>query len=246
MLWAHVSMVWVQLQAYFDLLDMIDFEYVINLSGADYPLKTPSVMSKALKRLPGYNWVWWSDDPQENTLRLEFLWHCRDQPGVVDGRCTYTDQVEGYRAFLLQDLFPVQYKSSQWMILTKQTVEYLRSSESLRLLLLWSEHSSTPDETFMTAVLASSPFRTRTLRDPKRLMKWNHEAHPHTWTAKDEELIRSNADAFFFIRKVDTDSDIELKWILDDVRSEGRIAEPLVHKYQPHIDGIVPVDKYEG
>lgn len=35
--WAHISLIWVELRAFFDLLDLIQFEYIINLSGTDYP-----------------------------------------------------------------------------------------------------------------------------------------------------------------------------------------------------------------
>jgi hypothetical protein len=43
-IWGHISLVWMQLSGFWELLDIADWDYVINLSAFDFPLrKTPEI-----------------------------------------------------------------------------------------------------------------------------------------------------------------------------------------------------------
>ena len=241
-IWAHVSIVWTQLWGFFELLDRIDFEYVINLSGSDYPLKSTSTMLAALDKMPNHNWVWWAPNSNNILYRLVWMWHCRVKNGDPEGLCDFANKVQGQREFQLWDIFPVHRKSSQWVILTKSTIERLRSSKGLRLLLLHMEHSSIPDESLFSLFISGSAKDTPiTNRDPKRLMSWNHGPHPHTFSIMDTKTILAEQSAFFFIRKVDTVSDPQLKQLLDSIRQKGQMDRLPVHIYNPD-SGIIPID----
>ena len=241
--WAHVSLIWVEIRAFFDLLDLISFAYVINLSGADYPLKSAKTIYKTLERKGGSNWMWWSTD-YKNSWELDTRWynmyHCREHGGTSQGRCSITTEINGYREFDgYKDLFPRLFKTSQWLILHRSSVEYLRSSESAKLLLMHAEHTLMPDEIFFSTFFAASPFNAKTYRDPKRLMFWNGGSHPYDWTGEDKAVIKSWAKHFMWIRKVDVIRDPELKKVLDDVRQKDKMSNRIVLKYH---GGIIPVD----
>ena len=244
--WGHISLIWTEIRAFFDLLDLISFDYVINLSGADYPLKSTKTIYEHLEKKPRSNWVWWRNDGGKNTdeVRWRFLnmFHCQSQAAVGDGACrfTYPALEKGYREFDgYKDVFPQLYKTSQWMILHRSAVEELRSSEAAKLLLMHSEHTLIPDEMFFATFLASNSVNQRTFRDPKRLMYWRGGSHPYDWTGADEKLIKDCQSHFLWIRKVDVVGDTKLKKLLDDVRRDDTMSDRMVLKYK---EGIIPVD----
>ena len=47
-LWGHISLVWMQLNGFFELLDLADWDHVINLSASDYPLRSSMDIHKWL------------------------------------------------------------------------------------------------------------------------------------------------------------------------------------------------------
>ena len=242
--WGHISLIWTEIRAFFDLLDLISFDYVINLSGADYPLKSAKTIYQHLEKKPRSNWVWWRNDGGKNTAELEWrfhnMFHCQSQ-GVQEGQCGYYPALwQGYREFDgYKDVFPQLYKTSQWMILHRSTVEDLRSSEAAKLLLMHSEHTLMPDEMFFSTFLASNSINQRTFRDPKRLMYWFGGSHPYDWTRADEQLIKDWQSHFLWIRKVDVIRDPKLKQLLDNIRRNDTMSDRMVLKYK---EGIVPVD----
>lgn len=241
--WAHVSLIWVEIRAFFDLLDLISFDYVINLSGADYPLKSAKIIYNHLERKSGSNWMWWSTD-YKNSWELDTRWynmyHCREYGGTWEKRCFFTNSIHGYREFDgYKDLFPRLFKTSQWLILHRTAVEYIRSSEAAKLLLMHAEHTLMPDEIFFSTFLAASPFNAKTYRDPKRLMFWNGGSHPYDWSSEDSGIIKRWAKHFMWIRKVDVIGDPNLKQTLDGIRRKDKMSNRIVLKYN---GGIIPVD----
>jgi len=241
--WSHVSLVWVEVRAFFDLLDLIRFDYVINLSGMDYPLKSAKTIYEHLNKKPGSNWIWWSTE-DKNMWQLDYrvhnMFHCREHRFEWASRCVFSPEPHGWREFDgFKDLFPRLYKTSQWMILHHSAVSYLRKSEAAKLLLMHSEHASIPDEMFFSTFYAASPFGGRTYRDPKRLMYWDGGSHPYEWTSNDEAVVRAWAYHFLWMRKVDVVGDPKLKEILDDIRAKDVMSSQIVLHYE---GGIIPVD----
>jgi hypothetical protein len=241
--WSHVSIVWVEMRAFFDLLDLISFDYVINLSGSDYPLKSADTIFRHLEKKPGSNWMWWMDAlPGQMDWRIKTMYHCREYQGQWAKKCVFTDPPHGARSFEgYKQLFPKIWKTSQWVILHRSSVEYLRSSEVGKLLLMHSEHMVIPDEYFFPTLFAATPLVERTYRDPKRLMFWTGEPHPYEWKKEDASVIKAWAKHFLWIRKVDLSTDPELKGLLDDIRREDQMSNRMVVKYNEG-RGVIPVD----
>jgi Core-2/I-Branching enzyme len=238
--WSHVSIVWVEMRAFFDLLDLISFDYVVNLSGSDYPLKSADTIFRHLERRPGSNWMWWMDAIHgQMEWRILSMFHCR---GQWETKCVFGDLEYGARSFDgYQQLFPKIWKTSQWIILHRSSVEYLRSSEAGKLLLMHSEHTNIPDEYFFPTLFAATPLVERTYRDPKRLMVWTGELHPYEWKVEDAGVIKAWAKHFLWIRKVDLSTHPELKILLDDIRREDKMSNQMVVKYNEG-RGVIPVD----
>jgi Core-2/I-Branching enzyme len=234
---AHVSLLWVEIRAYFDLLDLIDFDYIINLSGLDYPLKSPQAIHTALNRIPRSNWIWWTEEPEQTPYRTEGIFYCEDKDPL---KCSSLSISHGWRSWeSINDLFPHRYKSSQWTILHKTAVEYLRNSEAGKLLLMWAENMDCPDEMILATFLAASPFVNQTYRDPKRLIWWSAGTwHPKFWHSTDKHSIETWQDHFFWIRKVDIVDDPDLKNNLDEIRRRDVISELAVVSF---VDRIIPV-----
>jgi hypothetical protein len=85
--WSHISLLWVEIRAFFDLLDLISFDYVINLSGSDYPIKSAITIYQHLQRRPGSNWIYWNDGGhlRQTDYRLDNMFHCagRNSSGIA-------------------------------------------------------------------------------------------------------------------------------------------------------------------
>lgn len=63
-IWGHVSIVHAQIQGFFELIDLADWEYVINLSAYDWPLKKSSDIYNVLKENGTSSWIEYWKDPE--------------------------------------------------------------------------------------------------------------------------------------------------------------------------------------
>ena len=234
---AHISLLWIEIRAFFDLLDLIDFDYIINLSGSDYPLKSAETIYRACQRLPGSNWLWWDTKSRQISGRTEYMYYCAKDDSQF---CSFSEAInKEFRSWeSMSDLFPTRYKSSQWVILHRTAVEYIRSSEAGKLLMMWAESTQCPDEMVLATLLGASPLVNQTYRDPKRLLRWLPWGwHPYEWQKEDRGVIETWQDHFLWIRKVDVTKEPELKEILDDIRRRDELSNLAVVSF---MDGIAP------
>ncbi|KAJ3083520.1 hypothetical protein HK102_001032 [Quaeritorhiza haematococci] len=68
--WGMSSLVFVQLEGFFKLLDLARWDYVVNLSGHDYPLRSARYVNKYLQRRPDRLWIHHWEDDQTATQRI--------------------------------------------------------------------------------------------------------------------------------------------------------------------------------
>jgi hypothetical protein len=63
-LWGHSSLVFTQLSGFWELMDMADWDFIINLSTYDYPLKSNNVIHEILSRdeYKDRNWIEYSEE----------------------------------------------------------------------------------------------------------------------------------------------------------------------------------------
>ncbi|KAJ3379125.1 hypothetical protein HDU92_006899 [Lobulomyces angularis] len=125
--------------------------------------------------------------------------------------------------FLKNDFFPV--KHSQWMILTKEFIDFIRTDQKVLLFLAWTEHTWVSDEFFFGMVaLYSHP--DKIINDNKRFINFKDktEKHPIWLNYNTSSLFLkkttnftkdNNQNNFFWFRKVKISQDIDLKNAVD-------------------------------
>ncbi|KAJ3212040.1 Xylosyltransferase 2 [Dinochytrium kinnereticum] len=67
-LWGHASLVNIEVSGFWELLDLADWDFVINISGLDYPLRHSREIYRvmSLKKNKGREFIsWWEDTSQE-------------------------------------------------------------------------------------------------------------------------------------------------------------------------------------
>lgn len=207
--WGHVSLVWMELSGFWELLDLADWDHVINLSVADYPLRRSREIARLLGR-NGYRdfsfigtWI----DSKDLAVRI-FRPHLpqADRPDV-DLSMRDVSHLVGLRSPPYADWS--LWKCHQWMILTRDFVSHLRTDAEALHLLAFMEHAYIPDETFFCQVAVNHPhFREKLIPHNKRFHEFGRgTSHPHVlstdWVHKfpEQEEVGAEPD-FFFVRKV--------------------------------------------
>ncbi|KAJ3413218.1 hypothetical protein HDV05_008278 [Chytridiales sp. JEL 0842] len=209
-MWGHISLVWMQLNGFWELYDLADWEYVINLSAFDYPVRKSREIHRVLKKEGGgkrsYIEFWVESTPEyvERVVRPHLPhkdFRIKKHPGVFE-----LDEV-GY-------MYPPHSywhlcKQSQWMILTREMVSELRKSQESMEHLAYAEFSWIPDESFFCQVLTNVPtYSQKVINSKKRFLYfYPKQAHPAILTMDWRHLFpeeeKGATPANFFLRKVD-------------------------------------------
>ncbi|TPX68329.1 hypothetical protein SpCBS45565_g03205 [Spizellomyces sp. 'palustris'] len=246
--WGASSIVFGQLQGFFTLMDLADWDYVINLSGYDYPVRSSKAIHAILERDPGKAYIehWYDSEIEWRLERPFFLTRSRTS--------VRTPSTAPERRFPLDHRFR-SIKHHQWMILPRAFVQYLRSSQDAHDLLAWSEHSWIPDESYfgMVALAKSSAeggWSDKVINDCKRFIYFEKGAlHPIWLKNGDEGKLEPGgkvevslplnstqlADAskrpreFFFVRKINSLWEKGIRQWMDDRRREvdGALKEEI-------------------
>ncbi|KAJ3259785.1 hypothetical protein HDU77_001654 [Chytriomyces hyalinus] len=237
--WGHGSIVWAQMNGFFELQDLAEWDYVINMSASDWPMRKSREISRVLKQ-PEYLGKsliqYWPDDFSFSRRLLPHL-HIR-HPKFHDITVWHMNQIG-----IMVPPFPRWrvVKHHQWMILARNFVEHLRSSDQVALALAYWEHMLIPDESFFGTVFVNTPqFSHRILNTNKRFLKFAKQpaSHPETITTKHfkdiGKQLRGEDPKYFFMRKVNhtlNTTDALLDWVanyhirrhLGDDRSYGML-----------------------
>lgn len=189
-----------------------DWKYFINLSGQDYPIKSKKYIQQALDQAWPLNFIRvWSFDrirqlePDDPHLRKQVsieLWG-------VNKRLPFS---------LPSTKLDVNYKGSQWHMLTRPFCEWLVSNPIAHRLRTYFRHSVCPDETYFQAAIMNSPFRDLRTEDSGRLFVF---PGPKTLDVTDLPAIFASEN--LFARKFDAAVD---RNVLD--RIAGTYGYPVV------------------
>eukprot|EP00842_Homolaphlyctis_polyrhiza_P003002 jgi/Hompol1/3702/HPOL_000837-RA len=228
-IWGHSSLVFTQLSGFWELLDMADWDYIVNLSNYDYPLKRNRDMHRFLMTDAnrGKNFIeHWAqtDDLAERFYRAHI--------GLADYSSLYHPQGLGVTSWP----FPRwrAFKHHQWMIVTPDLIKHLRSDIDALNFLAFQEHTYIPDESYFATVLLNSPqFRDTVVNDAKRYLRFGtiDAAHPSWLGYKDRHLFPpgESEPSFYFIRKINVlGNEFQeaklLKWIEDNHMNAPQIT----------------------
>ncbi|KAJ3162744.1 hypothetical protein HDU86_003717 [Geranomyces michiganensis] len=241
--WGASSIVFGQLEGFFTLMDLADWDYVINLSGYDYPVRSTKAIHAILERDPGKVYIEHWSDP-ETEWRLERAFFLSKSQTAVRTPTAAPD-----RRFALDHRFRAM-KHHQWMILPRAFVQHLRQSQDAHDLLAWSEHSWIPDESYfiMVALAHVSGWANRIVNDCKRFIYFEKDAlHPIWLKNGDQHKLERGAAVeislpgslasgggngttvktereFFFVRKINSLWEKELRAWMDEKRDLVDVA----------------------
>ncbi|KAJ3107254.1 hypothetical protein HDU96_007962 [Phlyctochytrium bullatum] len=208
--WAHVSLVWIQLNGFWEILNLADVKHLINLSANHYPLRRGREIGRVLAQdaFRGRSFVsYWGD-----------YWHIagRTARPHIRRNESFNKHLTVFHPEETELMFPPYphakaCKQHQWMILSRSAVEFLRNSSEVLMQLAYSEFTFIPDESFFCSVLLTFyPDRNLILNDNKQLIIFPRASpHPRFLDESDSRFIGGGEGikehenpTYFFVRKV--------------------------------------------
>lgn len=218
------SMIQAELDAMEFLLNVnAEWDYFINLSGEDYPLKSQNIIRKFLSANMGKNYLCYYD---QKSYRPDTLQRIQNH---------FTELAYKISSFIYKRDFMkgvVPYIGGKWLIFTRDTCSFLINNKRVMDFEDYYLHTFLPAESFFQTVLMNTVFNNIIVNDDKRAFIekafFNRKQNTEHFI---ESLQSSN---YLFIRKVNhkTDENI-LKYIrenynaalpeIDEVERELRI-----------------------
>ncbi len=246
--WGGYSMVDVELKGIRKLLKIsAKWDFFINLSGQDFPLKSQSVIKDFLRQNKGRSFIKIADQVKmrPNTLNRINNYFSESDNGFLG---------TPFKRLFLPKMTP--YIGGQWKILSRDCCEFIVSSPKVAKFRKFYRNTLIPDEGFFQTVLMNTSYTGKIINDDKRAIVWipdvnsrsyskNSTANstesliasgkiklrPKTFITKDFSfLLASNA---FFARKFDENIDLT---IFDLLESNLQIPKSRLFRRQPEIE----------
>ena len=199
---------WSQCRVVFSALnrlcaDNLQWDYFINLSGQDYPIKPIGYIQEWLEKHRGANFI--DARPIDTlkprlrgTVRRRYQWLAIEFPGRV-------------RRFPIPlspfNHFQIRYYGSAWYIISRELCNWLIKSDAEVRISRRFRHTHSPDEFFMQDLIMASPYAETVVSEDRRFHIFRGQ-HPIILTMDHyETLMQSKA---LFARKFDPKVDEEI------------------------------------
>ena len=177
--YAHITRLNADLNCIADMLKSdVKWEYVINLCGQDFPLKTNYELVMELKALNGSNMLESSRPSELKKQRFVFQYELRNMPYEYQKLPVKTTRAKGAAPHSIE-----VFIGSAYFVLSRDFVTFVTTSPVAKDFLAWSNDTYSPDEHFW-ATLVRVPgvpghiLRTHNditdLQSKTRLVKWNY------------------------------------------------------------------------
>ena len=199
--WGGYSMVQAELNGMNYLLKLnLEWDFFINLSGQDYPLKSQKIIREYLTKNKGNNFLKIAD---QLVVRPETMNRIENHfTETADGFSEIT-----YKRAYLKDVVP--YIGGQWMILTRQCCEFICNSGEAKKFEDYYKNTLIADESFFQTVLMNTSFDVVLINDDKRAIIWipdgDIKLRPKTFTEDDVKFLLEGNN--LFARKFDDNID---------------------------------------
>ncbi|MCX8526081.1 beta-1,6-N-acetylglucosaminyltransferase [Chryseobacterium formosus] len=200
-IWGGYSMVQAELDGMKYLLKMNKkWDYFINLSGQDFPLKSQEIIKNFLSKNNGKNYIKIAD--QE-----------KSRPETMNRIENYFEELEDkisdktHKRDFMKGVIP--YIGGQWMILTRNCCEFITNNIEVKKFEDYYFNTLIADESFFQTVLMNTSFAGTLINDDKRAIIWipdgDIKLRPKTFTQTDLGfLLEGN---HLFARKFDNNVD---------------------------------------
>lgn len=186
----------------------IDFDYVVLLTGQDYPIKSNDAIQRFFEENRGSSFMshsalpspWWS--PRGGLDRIEH-WHLR-----VYGKHV---QLPWKRAFP-RPLRP--FGGGAYWSLSRECVEYVSDFVAARPDVVdFFKHVDIPDEIFFQTLVMNSRLSDTVVNDNLRYIDWSRGRRPAILETRDFPRLAESPK--LFARKFDTTHDAEILELID-------------------------------
>ena len=193
----------------------VDFDYLILLTGQDYPIKSNAFIDRFFHKHRGRSFMLYDSLPTE-------WWSPRGGLGRIEYRHL---RFYGHHVRLpLKRPFPKglkPYGGGAYWCLSREAVEYVSRFTSERAdVVAFFKHVDVPDEIFFQTVLINSEMRESVVNDHLRYIDWTRGVRPAVLEVRDFERLRESPK--LFARKFDVHHDEEILDLIDrELLSDG-------------------------
>jgi hypothetical protein len=209
-IWGGYSLIDTELLGIQELLKMsTNWEFFINLSGQDFPLKSQKEIRAFLEKNRGREFI---KIMEQRTFRTDTLYRIQNIVLEIGNRIIRTPFKRPY----LRKTTP--YIGNQWMILSRKFCEFVSDNPEVNRFKRFYRFTFIPDEGFFQTVLMNTSYQASIVNDDKRTIDWvpsgNIKLRPRNFTLKDERyLMHSNG---LFARKFDESVDSKILSALEN------------------------------
>lgn len=198
-------MVNVELNGIKKLLNLwLNWDFFINLSWQDFPLKTKKEINNFLFENKDNNYIKVSNQIVERPDTMN-----RIQNYFIDN-WNYVYEVSNEKRDFLKDTIP--YIWWQWMILNRNCCEFICNSLETKKFTDYYINTLIPDESFFQTLLMNTSFNWNIINDDKRAIIWVNDGdiklRPKTFKKEDINFLSLKNN--LFARKFDDNEDSEI------------------------------------
>jgi len=214
-LWGGYSLVDAELRGIEELLKISsEWEFFINLSGQDFPLKSQAHIQNFLSRNIGNDFIRVAN---QSKIRPDTLSRIRNYVTEFSNRILRTPIKRPY----LRGVTP--YIGNQWMILSRKFCEFVCYSPEVERFKRFYRHTFISDEGFFQTVIMNTSYKGIIVNDDKRTIDWvplgKIKLRPRDFTSKDADFLMASQG--LFARKFDETVDGGILSILESNLSLG-------------------------
>ncbi|MFH0960459.1 MAG: beta-1,6-N-acetylglucosaminyltransferase, partial [Pseudomonadota bacterium] len=191
------SMVDAELRGIEELLKISsEWEFFINLSAQDFPLKSQTHIQDFLSRNKGNDFI---SVANQSKLRPDTLSRIENYCIEFANRILRTP----IKRLYLRGVTP--HIGSQWMILSRKFCEFVSYSPEVERFKRFYRHTFIADEGFFQTVIMNTSYKGTIVNDDKRTIDWvplgTIKLRPRDFTSKDADFLMASQG--LFARKFD-------------------------------------------
>jgi hypothetical protein len=216
-------------------LNNIQFDYIILLTGQDYPIKSNEQIQRILIESGGQNFIEHFPLPNERWIDenggldrfnyWRFIFSAERLAFIKKNH--FVSQLLNFLCLRLTRVLPIHRKpppyirlfgGSAYWCLTKDCIEHVNEIvQQDSVLVNFFKFSLMPDETFFQTVILNSRIKNHVMNNNLRYIVWNTSSHPEILRKQDFESFMGTDK--LFARKFDITIDSDVLDMIDQVIS---------------------------
>jgi hypothetical protein len=208
-LWGGYSLVDAELRGIKELLKIgSEWEFFINLSGQDFPLRSQTHIQDFLRGNRGNDFIRVAN---QRTFRPDTLSRIQNHVTEFGNRILRSPLKRPY----LRGVTP--YIGNQWMILSRKFCEFVCYNPEVERFKRFYRHTFISDEGFFQTVIMNTSYKGTIVNDDKRTIDWVPlgiiKLRPRDFTSSDADFLMASPG--LFARKFDATVDAGILSILE-------------------------------